>query len=126
MWDDRADAGVVHQHVDVAEAGEHVRDDAVERRRVGEVGADGVQPPARLALARRLRQAGEAVGVAVHPGDLDAGGQQAERHRPAQPARRPGDDRHLFVGCHWRILLVSLLPRVSPRRPGDARGGSGC
>ena len=102
-------AGVVDQHVDAAEPPERVRDDAVERFRVGQIGTDGMQRPTRLALARRLCHTGKSIRIAIHPGDLDAGGQQPERHGATKPARRSGHDRDLFIGCHSRVLRFSLL-----------------
>ena len=81
-----AHAGVVHQHVERAEARDARGDGALAGRGVGHVAGQGEAVPA-VALELRA-QALEAVRVAVEGDDACPGGGEAERDRTAEAACR--------------------------------------
>ena len=85
------DAGVVDQHVEAPEALASVVDERVDRLGVGDVEPTrGARPPAAVissAAPRRLTTRGE------HHGRASAGERQGDR--PADAARRAGDEGHL-------------------------------
>jgi hypothetical protein len=88
------DTRIVDENVNVAKSAERRRDDHIKSRRVAQVGADRMQHPARIATGSRLQLA-QPSRLFVDRGDVDPALQQPERHRPPDPARRPGDDCRL-------------------------------
>ena len=98
-------AGGVDQNVDpVAEGGLGGGDQAVDRRRVGHVGLVNDRRAARgLDQAQGLLGAGGIIGVV--DADLGAFGGKLQRDRAADVAAAAGDDGHLVVQGHGRLVL---------------------
>jgi hypothetical protein len=92
--------GIVDQDVDVARGAEHRRYDAVERGRVGQIGANGLQPAAASLAADSRFQLVEPGRLLVDRGDVDAACKQAQSHRPPDAAGRTRHDRDLPFPRH--------------------------
>ncbi len=96
------DAGVVHQHEGRTELGRDAPDGGLDLLRVGHVRADGERPPARgldrvdRALRRGLLEVDHRHREAVRGQPLRGG--------RADPARRPGHDRHALLALGHVLL----------------------
>ena len=100
----RTDTGVVAQHVARAEPIERGVGQAVDRRRIGDVGVDPDDLTGRAELAAR---GVERTGLDVGDDDLHPLGDERAREREPDPRRAAGDDGDASFEC-----LHGLIPRV--------------
>src|SRR5205823_12291060 len=97
-------AGVVDDDVDLAEGVDRLGDELVGRARLGQVAGEH----RRLTVDLGARLLGD-VSVEVVDEDLRAVLHEQLRRRPADAARRAGDDRRLAVEYSHSVALLLLL-----------------